>query len=775
MKLTPVRSASGPAVELWSGRAPEGTCLARRAVPVVVERGNPDDLAAPPGTTRAVYDELVERAGTLTGTATVRQGGAVVVVRDVWSSDGDGATVARTVSASGGPRPVVRVSMEALVLPDDGTRFDDVTVFAPPAMYDLNDIDGDGVEDYTGSRSLTFRDDRLTGLAVLAFSPRHRLGVALTREDVPAFDDVPQRERGQQSFEQRTDIGSLGLVPSESDGVTAIASYPFVERTRSHALTAQGREPWGAFWPLADGGFEVRYGFQVVAGDRAVDALWALWRRRIAHLAPRRVELTASFDQLHQLRIDALLPYYAERPGPEPVPAGFVTNCHPQDGEQLGNVIQYGFTGQTVLNALHVLDHAEATGDADARQKARRTIDFFVHQVSGSEFGLCPTLYDLDHGLTRSWWSGLLLPLAYADADTDLVDLMGPVYDHMKPAIDALWGLEGTYLRCMAEEHEALLRAYAAEQERGQDHPGWLATVRAFGDFLLGVQEEDGSWRRAYDFDGKPIVEPRRWFGPHELNQKSSTATVVPLLLHLHRIDGAERWLDAARRAGEFVVEHFIDGLKHNGGVHDSLYVRPQLVDSESILFAMRAALGLADADPSPRWQQAALDAARLLATWIYLWDVPLPPGSTLAGFGFRSTGWSACDTCAAGYVHPYEVHAVPDLYQVALAAGDRDLASVAVLCLHGSNETVATEACDWGSARPGLQEEGLVVSWWLVDDPIFVGTAFGGRGKGEGNKTCLPWISAVALDAHAELLRRFETTDLPAHWLETHGSRLQI
>ena len=87
MKLTPVRSASGPAVELWSGRAPEGTCLARLAVPVVVELGNPDDLAAPPGTPRAVYGELVERAGTLTGPAPVRQGGAVVEEREERNSE----------------------------------------------------------------------------------------------------------------------------------------------------------------------------------------------------------------------------------------------------------------------------------------------------------------------------------------------------------------------------------------------------------------------------------------------------------------------------------------------------------------------------------------------------------------------------------------------------------------------------------------------------------------------------------------------------------------
>jgi hypothetical protein len=61
------------------------------------------------------------------------------------------------------------------------------------------------------------------------------------------------------------------------------------------------------------------------------------------------------------------------------------------------------------------------------------------------------------------------------------------------------------------------------------------------------------------------------------------------------------------------------------------------------------------------------------------------------------------------------------------------------------------------------LQEEGLLVSWWFADDPIFAGTAFGGRGKGEGDKTCLPWISAVSVYAHQEMIARYGTTDIAA------------
>jgi hypothetical protein len=78
-----------------------------------------------------------------------------------------------------------------------------------------------------------------------------------------------------------------------------------------------------------------------------------------------------------------------------------------------------------------------------------------------------------------------------------------------------------------------------------------------------------------------------------------------------------------------------------------------------------------------------------------------------------------------------------------------------------GCNETVETPSRSWGYAMSGLQEEGLLISWWFADDPMFTDTAFGGRGKGEGNKTCLPWIGAVSVHAHQEMLARFGTAEI--------------
>ena len=220
-------------------------------------------------------------------------------------------------------------------------------------------------------------------------------------------------------------------------------------------------------------------------------------------------------------------------------------------------------------------------------------------------------------------------------------------------------------------------------------------------------------------------------------------------------------WLTAANLAGEYVRGAFVDGLKFNGGIHDSMYARPQLVDHESIVFCLRALLDLHRATGSSEHLEAATRAAWLACSWTWLWDVPLPPESTFARNGFRSTGWTGCDAPGAGYIHPMGLIMVPDLVELAALTGEQAFLATAELVLMACNENVAVPGHDWGYARNGLQEEGLQISWCWIDDPMFVGTEFGGRGKGEGNKTCFPWIPAVTVWAHQEMLARYGTADV--------------
>jgi hypothetical protein len=639
--------------------------------------------------------------------------------------------------------------------------YGDFRYFAPPALYDLNDLNEDGIEDYFDTKSLHYRDDRLNQLAIFAYHSGARLGVSLSRDDAPCFDSMPDREPGESAFFQRTDIGSLGFEPQADGSVTFVAAYPFAERTRSNALLVKARTPFAAFWPAEpgetlNGSWSIRFH----PADDVHAALWSMWRERFHRLSPRPVELAGSLDEIERRRIDAALNFFIEEKD-APYAAGFVTNCHPQDGKQISNVIQFGFTGQNNLNAFNLIRFGDRSGNAELRRKGLVVLSFFANMASRSKFGFIPGFYNADTRKFGSWWTGLILPLAYAESGGDLESLMGPIYGHLREVIEALADREGVYLRCLVEEHAGLLAAYRYDAGRGALHTDWLAVCRVFVDFLISAQNPDGSWIRAYTLGGEAITEPVSWFGQTEAQQKSSTAVAVPLLVAYYEATGDQRALDAALRAGEFVRRLFVDRVKFNGGIHDSIYAKPQLVDGESIMFAMSALLHLHRVTKRSDLLEGAVRAGRLVVTWICLWDVPLPPHSTLARYGFRSTGWMACDSPGAGYIHPMGVLAVPDLVELGLASGERLFLQVAELLQAGCNETVALPGKTWGYAAPGLQEEGLLISWWFADDPMFSGTAFGGRGKGEGNKTCLPWISAVSVFAHEEMLARYGVTTI--------------
>jgi hypothetical protein len=730
--------------------------------PIVLETGAGSPDEPPDGTRRALgYESVTESANGLVGVASVSAGGARFRIEDRWSAAGTGTwrldrRLEVLASGTGG----FRISLELSPGLSKST-YRDFHYFAPPAMYDLNDLNRDGVEDYLETRRLAFRDDRLNAMSLLAYSDDAKLGIALSRADLPTFDEIPERERDQLSFLQRSDIGSIGIAPSARDGLILSAAYPFVERDACNALYVKERKPWGAFWPaLAGEQIDVSYFVHLIEAGDMHEALWLLWQRSVADLSPRRVDLAASLDDITRLRLERTRDYFMEHADHELHPAGFVTNCHPQDGKQISNVIQYGFTGQNVLSAFNLL-RAGAAGED--RRKALRVIDFLAETAARNQSGLFNGLYNMDSRSFGNWWTGLLLPLAYAKPGQGLEELMGPVYNNLKDVIEALATMEGLYLRCAVEEYEPMLHAYLHESGRGHDHPGWREAVLRFGRFLLGAQEADGSFRRAYTLAGEPISAPINWFGQTEVQQKSSTATVVPLLLQLEEVTGDPIWRDAAVRAGRFVQSQIVDPIKHNGGIHDSIYAKPQLIDGESIIFAAKALLALWKKTGDANFRAGALRGVRLVASWMCLWDIPLPSGSTLKRFGFRSTGWAACDTPGAGYIHPMGLLAVPLLVESGLVFQEPLLLELAELVQYGNNETVSVPGKDWGYAAHGLQEEGLLVSWWFADDPMFRDTAFGGRGKGEGNKTCLPWIAAVAIQSHYELLERYGTCEIAA------------
>lgn len=663
----------------------------------------------------------------------------------------------------------VRLYYSMALYPQEQTAFEQLRYFAPPAIFDKNDLDEDGYEDYFRTQKLLWREDRFNYPMFMAYHPEKLRAIRIERDILPNWDTIPERRvdpvtmEPDRYFLQKTDIGSLGIWGESDKNVCLKACYPFYEGEATIGMYIVKTVPFGAFWPAKDGeSFEVSYKISGDAYEDFHDACWDSVRKVITEKKPGARALLADAETLVKYRLEALNRYYVEKPAKEDqnCPAGYVLNCHPGDGVQLENIIQYGFTGQNILNAYNVLRYGYENDNQEYQRRARRITDFFADTIHIPESGMFYNLYNVDMKRVNFWWTGLLLPLAYAEG-TELSGLMGPLYEYRKDIIDRLAKLKGAYLRCMNEDVTALLRIYLLEKQHGQEHENWIAAVKNYCEFLLRTQEANGSWYRAYDLSGQPITEPQIWFGATIYEKKSSTATSIPLLVEMSDFSQDNRYLDAAIKAGRFVKEYMIDRVKYNGGVHDSIYAKGQLIDNESILYPMFGMLSLYEATKEEDFLDGTIKAAHMNASWVCLWNVPLPPESTLKKYGFNSIGMGACDTCGAGYVHPFQLMCVAETAKIAILTKDQELFEVARLYWLGCSQTVALPENDWGYQYYGLQEEGYLVSWWAVDDPMFsADTGFGHRLKGEGNKTCFPWINAVGVKACYSLMDMFSTTD---------------
>src|SRR5579872_915795 len=289
-------SAGGDAlVWLWEGQ--KVLSLPRAAS---IEIGNPVLLT--PGGTRysLAYREATYQGAAITADREIVVPDGVFRLADQWRRVDETAwRVDRSLAIVDVAKPAgLRLLLELEpLLPS--RAYGDFRYFAPPALYDLNDLNDDGVEDYLETQSLHFREDRLTYLTLLAFSRTADLGFSLSRADLPEFDSLPERQRGDSVFFQATDIGSLGIEPERGgDGVRLLAAYPFAERTRSHALLVKDRTSFAAFYPAAKKStLSVFYVLRFVPAKDVHEAMARLWRIRFDELAPRAVSLPASLDR----------------------------------------------------------------------------------------------------------------------------------------------------------------------------------------------------------------------------------------------------------------------------------------------------------------------------------------------------------------------------------------------------------------------------------------------------------------------------------------------
>lgn len=654
---------------------------------------------------------------------------------------------------------------------DKDTSFHDFQYLIPPVFYKHNDLDYDGIPDYFESFEQSYREDALTAPTVMAYTEEENLYIALLRVNTPAFDSKLDRSAldpspGENSFLQETDVGSIGMRWDKAQDRSQMvfqAYYPFYEGKRSVILNFTDKPNCGAFWPMKIGQNAqicLSYQIRVHEADSYSGAVWNLFKYLMSLYQPRPVELLFSLQEASKYRINFLERCYRKWTKSEDSaePAGFLVNVHPKEGKILSNTIDYGYTGRNTDNAYAMLRHGYMNNQKTLVDKAIEVINFAVRCQHPS--GIYYDFYNVEKHAYDFWWYGYLLPLNYAKSKEELRAIIGAVPDRIAPITDSLQKTKGSYLRTTSEHGHGIILSYLTEKKHGIEHADWLKSAIKCGDFLLSLQGRDGSWDRAYNLEGQEVTQPEAVFGKNEQQRKGNTATAIPFLLKLLEATNENKYLKAAVRAGDFVLKNYMEKAEYCGGIMDAVWLIEGLTyDDEGIGYPLEALLELYLATKEDRFLKGAIIAGIFHCTWIYLWDVPLPEGSTLARYKFKSTGWGQGMSPTSGYVHPYPLMIVEELIKLTELTGDRGFFEIAKLVQFNEQQALATPKGMYGYKEIGIQEEGYLLSQRWIDD-IDLRAEFGHGDKGEGNKTCLGWVYTVALGGALKILDEYGTLD---------------
>jgi hypothetical protein len=693
-------------------------------------------------------------------------------VHDVYRLEGDDSVVLKREILVTDPDHFQGVRTDLFLRTERARRVEarDLEYLAGSAFYRHLDPDQDGVPDTHSTFSMAWCEDKLPMPAVMFFDPARKFTVALARADLPGSDPdiLPHIGRGERFFVSDTRMGSLGFIPlgGSLPGMALRAHFPSYEGPQCFSIDRSG-SPWGRFAEARAGArFEVSWLIRVGYADDFPEAAWDLYTYLMKFYRTTPPRLPYNFEEANESRIDVLDRFYTEWDEKDGTRgAAYVLNFHPDEGTTLAQVVEYGFTGRTATNAYVNLRHSAETGNARLRARAVAVMDFYVRRVAQPN-GFVYGVYLITRQEFVCWWSGITLPCAFSTSQAELAThLSEEMAGELWPLAQEMKDTRGNFTRAISEDVFALLECFEFERARGAEHPEWRAAAVKTGEFFLKIQNADGSWYRAVDTDGNPVRVPEHWFGRTENMRKSGTYTIPVLLVRLFEVTGTSAFMEAAIRGADFLRRTFGAESYYYGSLLDAphgnmLRGMGPIFDNTTPLVAMELHLRLYQHTSDRAHLDAAIDAARIACTWINIWDVPFPEGSTLHRYGLKSTGFSAVDIAVSSFQNDMmPLYWVRDWLKLAELTGDEGYFTVARIIQYGAQQMLFTKREMYGYAYPGVQNEGRHLSWFLAKEwtrPF----GFGRRGKGEENKTFYGWVAAVPLAGYYRVLDEYGTVD---------------
>ncbi len=185
---------------------------------------------------------------------------------------------------------------------------------------------------------------------------------------------------------------------------------------------------------------------------------------------------------------------------------------------------------------------------------------------------------------------------------------------------EAISDFEGNYLLAMCQGVFDIFTAYKILKKKGIRKPALLEQTRKFADYLLRIQNSDGSWYHAYDNYGQECEAPVLEKMSLEIQQGTKkSGTEVPLCfmarlaLYLESVGlHADEYRKSAVLCADYVLKNIIRFEMYLGG--DPAF--PAAPQKDAAKFALMGLYNTYDLTKDEKYLKGAVTAAKLFVVW---------------------------------------------------------------------------------------------------------------------------------------------------------------
>ncbi len=286
------------------------------------------------------------------------------------------------------------------------------------------------------------------------------------------------------------------------------------------------------------------------------------------------------------------------------------------------------------------------------------------------------------------------------------------------------------WTRMIADGLENILDAYVYMKKKGEDIKAWLEFCRKAADWFVHIQNDDGSWYRAYNTND----------GSMRMDSKANTISVVRFLIQLYLVTGFDMYKQAALKAGEWSYQNTYKLMEYRGSTCDN----SDIMDNESGIYAMFGFLSLYDLTGEQKWLDALIGAADYTETWTYTWSFPVRVLWPNHPFTKNAISGQSPVTLGGGGGDMYMAACAYVYYRLYVITNDEHYRDYAEF-IHNNTRQANDVDGSFGYALPGLSHEG-----GRFADQTFA-----------SHYHWLPWVTYVEIDPLSRLYDTFGAYDI--------------